>query len=168
MRRSVAGAVAGLLAIVALASCGGAGSGGGSGGSGGSQCTAGGTVKTVNGTTIREFCGPAKVTMTFGGNAFSLSNGECETLSDMFVVNIGTFGLPPESSPGYFGLNVTAGHKVADGSYSGVSLAGNVQHQKFAMSSSGSVTLKNGLTAGDFTGTEFVNEGMITGSFTCS
>lgn len=168
MRLSVAGAAAGLLASVALASCGGGGYGGGSGGIGGGQCTAGGTVKTVNGTTIREFCGPAKVTVTFGGNTFSLANGECETLSDMFVVNIGTFGLPPESSPGYFGLNVTAGRKVADGSYTGVALSGNVQHKKFAMSPSGSVILKNGLTAGDFTGREFVNEGMITGSFTCS
>lgn len=58
---------------------------------------------------IRTFCdGSAKVELTVGGNAYTLTGGECATQGGYFSVNIGVFTGAEftGSKPDYFGSNM--------------------------------------------------------------
>jgi hypothetical protein len=94
------------LAFTAVLALGGlALSGGASGGS--TVCTPG--VKTINGTQVRVFCGPAKATVrvqigTKAAKTYSFKNGQCDRYPKYFDVNIGFASLGAKTKLPYFGL----------------------------------------------------------------
>jgi hypothetical protein len=133
-------------------------------------CVQGGVAKDVNGVQTKEFCGPAKATIMVGGQTLTIAGGECEASGSSFVVNIGTFNgekLNPRED--YFGIYIETSDNspMTEGPHTGGMLAGNVGSTDFTMGTSGTITLKNGLSAGDFAGKAF-GGGDITGSFSCT
>jgi hypothetical protein len=138
-----------------------------------SQAAAGGDcgVHEISGVNARTFCGPASVTFTLGGDAHELKGGECSGSGDTFAINVGTIVLGELSpKPDYFGLTIITpdGSPVADGKATGApALAGDVGGTAFAMKTDGTVTLKDGLKAGDFEGATFTGPSPIKGSFSC-
>lgn len=137
------------------------------GGAAGGDCG----VHEINGVSARTFCGPAAVTFTLGGDTHELKGGECSGSGDTFAINVGTIVLGELSpKPDYFGLTIITpdGSPIADGKATGApALAGDVGGTAFAMKTDGTVTLKDGLKAGDFDGDTFTGPSPIKGSFSC-
>jgi hypothetical protein len=142
-------------------------------------CTAGPFSK--NGASGVAFCGPAKATAKVGGKTYAFTSGTCASTSKYVSLNLGTEVLTgPKGSYSYFGLLVGAypganpGTKAAakDGSYGGGLATLRWKGKDFILNGAGDktvkITLKNGRTAGTFSGTTFIPPHVkITGSFTC-
>jgi hypothetical protein len=139
-------------------------------------CTPG--VKTVNGVTMRTFCGPAKATVHYGAKTFTFAQGRCDKTKDYVAVNIGTvvLGQTSKPKPEYFGLVVGklplggGGTPAAkDGTYTNGTLV--FDHGGKAYLVNGTtlrITLKGGRTRGTFSGSGLgAPAPKITGTFSC-
>jgi hypothetical protein len=159
-----------LLALaLGLSACGGGSGSSASGGSGtnGNTCVA--EVKEINGVNTRSFCGSASAQANVGGQAWSFQQGECETASGQFTVNIGRVILGTGSAADqlkqqydYFGLTVTA---AADGTYTGIA-TGNHQGKNFNLTQA-QITISGGMKKGTFSGTSYGDNTAVSGSFSC-
>jgi len=136
------------------------------------KCTAG-THKFEGSVQARTFCGPASTTLTAANSKVTIKGGECTPTKDYFTINIGTvvLGASKKTHPDYFGITVgkTPGStgKAAgkDGTYKDGVVSVVSKGKSFSLTKS-SITLKNGRTAGTFSGTSFEG-GKVSGSFRC-
>jgi hypothetical protein len=135
-----------------------------------------------NGSSGVVFCGPAKATAKVGGKTYTLSNGTCARTSKYLYLNLGTEVLSgPKQKYSYFGLLVGAypgaasGTKASpkDGTYAGGLVTIRWKGKTaYILNGAGDknvkITLKNGRTAGTFSGTTFLAPHLkVKGSFTC-
>jgi len=163
-----------VVAAVALAAGPGVASAQHAGCTGGSSFSSGGSSGVA-------FCGPAKATAKVGSKTYKFSKGTCVRKSKYFYVNLGTEVLNgPKKRYSYLGVLVGAypgalpGAKAAskDGTYGGALVTIRWQGKDYILNGAGDktvkVTLKNGRTAGSFSGTTFIEPHLkVTGSFSC-
>ena len=128
---------------------------GGTGGGGG-----GGQVPSYQ-------AGHATATVTVAGQAHSLSGGTCKqtsTVASTFEIVIGGLETPP-----FLDVVVSdVSTPVHDGDYQGGLSLVTVQVEKDILVVQAKITLKDGLTAGSFSGTSAGNNPReVSGSFTC-
>jgi hypothetical protein len=128
-----------------------------------------GGVAEINGITTRAFCGSATAQADVGGQTWSWTQGQCETLSRYFTVNIGRIIMDTGAAANqlkkqydYFGTTFSA---IADGTYTG-SIAGNYQG-KDILTTGTTITLSDGMKKGTFTGTNLDDNIPVSGSFSC-
>jgi len=138
---------------------------------------------TVGALQVLTFCGEGSITVGAGTTNLDLDKAECELRDDYVVVNAGTFVL----APGAVGENeaqqlraarsfasVTIGRyeqgssskpATTDGTYTAV-VAYNDEAPEPTRTVEAKATLREGRTAGDFTGS-LADGTRVTGSFTC-
>jgi hypothetical protein len=147
-------------------------------------------VTTLNGVSVRVFCGPAKATVhvKVGSKApktYTFKNGQCDRYPKYFDANIGTVALGfAKKKPLYFGLLMgkspaaTSKDPVVakDGTYKGGLITiGTGTGASYTLHGTDqlTITLKKGRRAGSFVGkrpgsTLFNQSALsVTGSFTC-
>ena len=148
-------------------------------------------VTTVNGVSVRVFCGAAKATVhvKVGSNpakTYAFKNGECDRQPKYFDANIGTvvLGVTKKKKPPYFGLLIgkspaaTSEDPVVakDGTYTGglitIQTGTGAAYDLHGVEQL-TITLKKNRHAGTFVGkrpgsTLFKQPALsVTGSFTC-
>jgi hypothetical protein len=113
--------------------------------------------------------GPASAVVTVGGTSTTMAGGYCLAIPEGFVLTLGGSFYPIDPPlPDFFGITIEGA--VADGSFTGDKLVGPlvvIDQKEFAMATTGSITLKDSLTRGEFSGPLENGSGTISGSFSC-
>src|SRR5688572_9421709 len=113
------------------------------------------------------FGGQATAAVVVGGVSHIIDGGRCVSTPDGFVITVGAAQYPIDLGVDFLGLTVLGGS--VDGPYTADQLVGpNVvlDGAEYEMTPDGTVTLRDGLTGGDFSGPE-AGGGTISGSFRC-
>lgn len=148
-------------------------------------------VTTINGTSVRVFCGPATATVhvqvgTKTTKTYVFRNGQCDRFQKYFNVNIGkvVLGLSTKTKPAYFALLMSKAPAATaldpvvskDGTYNGGLLAIETgQGPSYFLRGSDQLTVTltkrrhAGSLVGGRPGSTLFNQPAIkiTGSFTC-
>ena len=134
-------------------------------GAAGTACVPGKTK--VAGKDAMRFCGPAKASATVGAKTFTFSGGVCQLAGKYFTVNIGTLVIHKVAGakPGparYFGATIASS---TPGVHLKQVLSWNSGGKGYAVVSN-SVTLKQGLKSGTFSGKSLTGQ-KVKGTFSC-
>ena len=128
------------------------------------SCKAG--LIKIDGVPARTFCGKAKMTLTVGGKAQAVPEGQCLSTGGLLTVNLGTIMLGPQSTKtSYVGVIIPA---TKDGTFtSNVTFAGSFGLSDLLVTKAKAVVSGN-LTKGTITGTSISGlKGPVVASFTC-
>jgi hypothetical protein len=114
-----------------------------------------------------RFCGTARATAKVGPRRFAFAGGTCATSGPYFTVNIGTLvvNAVANAKPGpssYFGLTLTP---ATSGTHLKQTLVWTSGGKRYSVLNN-SVTLKEGLRSGSFSGLSLTGQ-KVTGTFTC-
>lgn len=130
--------------------------------------------KQVGGATVRTWCGPAQVTVTWAGKTLTVKSGLCEVtklLGDaLFTINVGRYTVPPAKPKA---TSFSAGYGPSGPLKAGATAAGwlisfqTPGRQYLLRARTATVkVLKTGAKRATFSG-ELDTGGKVTGAWTC-
>ncbi len=124
----------------------------------------------IGGATVRNWCGPAKATVTWTGKTITIKGGACDVTKvpglSMFTVNVGRFTVP-QAKPKFTSFSA-GGSDLKAGTYRSWLVNFQTPGKQWTLRpSSTKVTITKGARTGTFTGTLYESGKVAKGSWTC-